>query len=230
MTTMTEPIESTAVVLREEPQASVTLFRTDEPVAIVERATAVANALAPVIRNQHLYADIQGREHVTVEGWTLLGSMLGVFPVPVWTRPLPDGRGWEARVEARTRAGETVGGAEAMCTRDERQWQSRDDYALRSMAQTRATSKALRLPLGFVMVLSGFDASPAEEVPTEQPRSESPQSRQEARQAAQPPKVASDTTGTACPVHGTAKVRDGQYGPYCATKLADGSWCKAMKS
>ena len=41
----------------------------------------------------------------------------------------------------------------------------RDDYALRSMAQTRATSKALRQPLGFVMSLAGFDPTPAEEMP-----------------------------------------------------------------
>ena len=34
-------------------------------------------------------------------------SMLGVFPVCVWTRELEDG--WEARVEARTITGATVG-------------------------------------------------------------------------------------------------------------------------
>jgi hypothetical protein len=33
------------------------------------------------------------------------------------------------------------------------------------MAQTRATSKALRQPLGFVMTLAGYSATPAEEMP-----------------------------------------------------------------
>ena len=33
------------------------------------------------------------------------------------------------------------------------------------MAQTRATSKALRQPLGFVITLAGFDPTPAEEMP-----------------------------------------------------------------
>ena len=75
--------------------------------------------------------------------------------------------GWEARVEARTIDGRTVGSAEAMCTRHEANWRSRDDYALRSMAQTRATSKALRQPLGFVITLAGFDPTPAEEIPHE---------------------------------------------------------------
>ena len=49
--------------------------------------------------------------------------------------------------------------------RAERKWAKADDYAIRSMSQTRATSKALRLPLGFVMQLAGFDATPADEIP-----------------------------------------------------------------
>jgi hypothetical protein len=87
--------------------------------------------------------------------------MLGVFPVCVWTRPLErDGQqfGWEARVEARTRSGELVGAAESQCTRDENTWAKRDDYALRSMAQTRATSKALRQPLGVRDAVGGVQS------------------------------------------------------------------------
>jgi hypothetical protein len=34
------------------------------------------------------------------------------------------------------------------------------------MAQTRATSKALRVPLGFIVVLAGYEATPEEEMPT----------------------------------------------------------------
>jgi hypothetical protein len=110
-----------------------------------------------------LISRISNRDHVKVEGWTLLGTMLGVFPVCVWTKERSDG--WEARVEARTLSGAIVGAAEAECLRSEKLWSNRDDYALRSMAQTRATSKALRQPLGFVMSLAGFDPTPAEEAP-----------------------------------------------------------------
>jgi hypothetical protein len=73
--------------------------------------------------------------------------------------------GWEARVEARTRSGEVVGAAEAECLTTESQWRNRHDYALRSMAQTRAASKALRLPLGFIVQLAGFNPTPADEMP-----------------------------------------------------------------
>jgi hypothetical protein len=144
---------------------SQNLFHTDDPVEVITRASRAAEALKGVIRQQGLVSNIQGREHVRVEGWTTLGSMLGVVPVVTWTRPTPDG--WEARVEARTLDGRVVGAAEAMCSKSERTWRSRDDYALRSMAQTRATSKALRGPLGFVVTLAGYEATPAEEMPAE---------------------------------------------------------------
>lgn len=143
--------------------APVNLFRTEDPGEVIQRASVIAEQLKEVLVKQNLISNIKGREHVKVEGWTLLGTMLGVFPVLEWTRKLEDG--WEARVEARTLAGAVVGAAEAECLRSESTWKSRDDYALRSMAQTRATSKALRQPLGFVVSLAGFDPTPAEEMP-----------------------------------------------------------------
>lgn len=147
--------------------APITLFGTDNPVAVVERASTIATALADVIKRRSLYKRIGASDHVFVEGWTLLGSMLGVFAEVEWSRGV-DG-GWEARAVARTLAGGTVGAAESMCTRSESKWRTADDYAIRSMAQTRAVSKALRLPLGFIMELAGYSATPAEEIANEQP-------------------------------------------------------------
>ena len=167
MQTETEiiPVEAT------HAQGTMTLFRTEDPLQIVERATTVATALSAVIDKAKLYTPIKGKKFVRVEGWTLLGSMLGVFPVVVWTKRVENPErpgeyvGWEARVEARTKDGSVVGAAEASCTRGEKTWEGRDDYALRSMAQTRATSKALRGPLGFVTAMAGYEATPAEEIP-----------------------------------------------------------------
>jgi len=141
----------------------VGLFGAVGPVEVIEKATQVATALKAVIKTQGLISNIQGREYPRCEAWTLLGTMLGVFPVLVWTREIPGG--WEARVEARTRDGAIVGAAEAECLKIEKNWQDRDAYAVRSMAQTRATAKALRMPLGFVMTLAGYEPTPAEEMP-----------------------------------------------------------------
>ncbi|MGO9960589.1 MAG: hypothetical protein ACLP50_32210 [Solirubrobacteraceae bacterium] len=190
-----EIIEGTAVEVYHAPPPP-SLFRTDDPVEIIERATRVADALKGVIVKQRLFKSINGRDHVLVEGWTTLGSMLGVVPVATWSRRIEpairydvevvhyewvdkrkrekarshytvEGYDWEARVEARTMDGRTIGAAEAMCSRGELTWAKREDYALRSMAQTRATSKALRGPLGFIVALAGYATTPFEEMPNE---------------------------------------------------------------
>lgn len=152
-------------------QTPATLFRTDDPVQVLARATEVADALKSVLDRQGMIQRIRAkngdiREHVKVEGWNTLGAMLGVTPVCVWTRPVD--KGWEARVEARTLDGRVIGAAEAECLRTERHWKEADDFALRSMAQTRATSRALGGPLRFVVTLAGYSGTPAEEVGAEE--------------------------------------------------------------
>lgn len=157
----------TALAVATEAHAPANLFGAASPEDVVDRAVQVAGALKKVVQKQGLIANIQGKEYPQVEAWTLLGSMLGVFPVVEWTRRTDDGNGWECRVVVQTRAGEIVGSAEAECTRSERSWAKRDDYALRGMAQTRATSRAMRGPLGFVMTLAGYQALDASEMPSD---------------------------------------------------------------
>jgi hypothetical protein len=154
----------------EPQQAPLALFGTNDPVQVIATAARVATALAEVVNERKLFAIVNNKKFPTVEAWTLLGSMLGVFPVTEWSRPLlnEDGsvRGYEARVIARTLSGRTVGAGEAMCVRGEsKTWHANaQEFAVRSMAQTRATSKALRGPLDFVFKLAGFQPTPAEEM------------------------------------------------------------------
>src|SRR5437868_8404252 len=129
-----------------EAPAPLALFGTTDPVQVIATAAKVATALAEVVNERKLYAIVNGKKFPTVEAWTLLGSMLGVFPITEWSRPLvtEDGsvRGYEARVIARTLSGRIVGAGEAMCVRGEsKTWHSNaQEFAVRSMAQTRATS------------------------------------------------------------------------------------------
>lgn len=176
-------VESQALVIRQGQELAPSgLFGASEPVAIIERATCVATALKGVITRQGLISKISGKEYPKCEAWTLLGTMLGVFPVLCWSKPVEGG--WEARVEAKTRDGAVVGAAEAQCLRAERNWKDRDDFALRSMAQTRATAKCLRMPLGFVMTLAGYEPTPAEEMVADHPK---PPQNAPGRAAAPPP-------------------------------------------
>lgn len=156
-----EVVEATEMV----PAPPSNLFRTDDPAQVLTRAQETANALMPVVREKNLTVSIQGREHLRVEAWTTLGAMLGVTPVCSWTRKLENG--WEARVEARTLDGRVIGAAEAECLTTEKRWSDADDFAVRSMAQTRATSKALASVLRFVATLGGAEGTPAEELAPE---------------------------------------------------------------
>lgn len=134
----------------------------------------------------------EDRYHVNVEGWQALGTLTGVAIGQVTSRPLDDpvdyevevkhfvkgqrgvidrvetyrvqGRSWEARVVV-VRNGATVGVGEAMCSRTEPTWARRDDFAVRSMAITRATAKAYKQAAGWIVTLAGYSSTPAEEMP-----------------------------------------------------------------
>lgn len=195
--------------------APITLFGTDDPVAVVDRASTIATALADVIRKRQLFKHIGQSDHVFVEGWTLLGSMLGVFAEVEWSRPLEDNNGWESRAVARTLAGRTVGAAESMCSRSESKWKHSDDYAIRSMAQTRAVSKALRLPLGFIMELAGYSATPADEVPEQSGRGT------ESRAPARAGSTAQDARGVSASSPAPAQYRRGELAALMREKNLD---------
>ena len=71
--------------------------------------------------------------------------------------------GWQARSVV-TQNGRVVSSAESECRWTEGTWRTRDSYTLKSMAQTRAMSRALRGALGYIVNLAGFNATPAEEM------------------------------------------------------------------
>lgn len=74
-----------------------------------------------------------------------------------------DGFSWEARVRI-VRNGVTVGTGESICSRKEPRWSTADDYAVKSMAITRATSRAYKQAAGWIVALAGYEATPAAEV------------------------------------------------------------------
>lgn len=73
----------------------------------------------------------------------------------------------EAVAEVRTMDGRVVSRAEATCSREESKWFDSDEYAVKSMAQTRACSRALRQALGFIIGMAGYATTPAEEMPAD---------------------------------------------------------------
>lgn len=77
------------------------------------------------------------------------------------------GYSFEAVAEVRTMDGRLIGRAEATCSREESKWVESDEFAVKSMAQTRACSRALRQALGFIVGMAGYATTPTEEMPAE---------------------------------------------------------------
>ena len=148
----------------------------DAPQMVIVRASEIAGELARIIEVKQLYVVIRNRKYVYCEGWTTLGAMLGVVPRELDTADVGDGE-FVASVEiVRASDGLAVGKASASCGPDEKDWKGRSRQARRSMAQTRATSKAFRLSFSWVMQLAGYQPTPAEEAEGEigPPRNDNP--------------------------------------------------------
>ena len=148
--------------------------------AKVDVATNVANTLAPLVRSQGLVVTGLNRankeaEYVTVEGWEVLGTFLGIVPVTTIIKEVKSKQdrtvGYVARATLYQNPvienDEIVGGtviarAEAQADRSGFQ---KDLFAIASMAQTRALGKAYRMGLSWIMKMAGFEGTPAEEMP-----------------------------------------------------------------
>ena len=141
------------------------------PKEVMQYAQAAAREIVDVARSGKLLANVGGREYPLTECMTLIGRMTGHTVVVEWSRKVPKdweiGDGWEARANVLDHNGREVAAAESMCLRSERAWSKRDEFAVRSMAQTRASGKALRLALGYIVTLAGWEALPAEEITDE---------------------------------------------------------------
>ena len=143
-------------------------------------ATNVANTLAPLVREQGLTVKgLNGRnadaEYVTVEGWEVLGTFLGIVPVTTVIEDIKNDKGRIIGYKARATLyqnpiienDEIVGGtviARAEATADKSGFQ-KDLFAIASMAQTRALGKAYRMGLAWVMKMAGFEGTFAEDMP-----------------------------------------------------------------
>jgi hypothetical protein len=156
----------------EPPSTPITLFGTNDPLVALERMAAIATPLSELVHERKLFVRIRGNEYLYCSAWKTLGGMVGIAPYTVWTKPNETGDGYVARVEVRTFDERTIGAAEAECSRAESRWAKAEPHALRSMAETRATSRALRGPLEQIVVLAGYSGTAVEEMSFDEPEQE----------------------------------------------------------
>jgi len=146
------------------------------PDTVLAEASLVAKTVDRLVRSRPDHVQvIGGRKHPRFELLQIVGSMFRVTARVRGTRQLIELDGWEAVAEAyHVPTGQVIATGEGMCSTDEPDWAVRPKYEWRngrrekvgevpvtshqrrSMAQTRACSKALRLALGWVLGLAGY--------------------------------------------------------------------------
>ena len=152
-----------AAVEKPKPITSIGIFGNMDYDLQITAASKLSKTVAKIIEDRKLYTVIRKKRYVWCEGWTTMGAMLGIFPQITVTEEISPGR-FLAHCETRTIKGDLISAADAEADikekgKDGPKW--RDTYAVRSMAETRATSKAFRLALSWVMVLAGYQGTPA---------------------------------------------------------------------
>ena len=127
----------------------------------------LSTELSQLIKEKGLSSNIQGKQFVNVEGWQFAGASLGLMPIITLTTDLSkdDEIKYMATCEVRNiTSGQLVATGIALCSNKEKTKRFFDEYAILSMAQTRAIGKAYRNLLAWLMKAAGFEATPAEEM------------------------------------------------------------------
>jgi hypothetical protein len=159
-----KPAVSAVPALREERPPL--LIMEGDPEAQLEYAQKAADALMKRVEKKPRKIIMGGKQYLEFGDWQTVARFFGATAGTDWSRPVErDGKviGYEARSVVHQH-GNIISQAEAMCLRTERNWARRDEFAIRSMAQTRASAKALRNAFGWVVELAGYASTPAEEM------------------------------------------------------------------
>lgn len=143
------------------------LVSLEQSVASPEALTRIAENIKHYVKANKLTVKIQGKDYVMQTGWQFAAASLGL--VPKVKRPQRVERDGEVAYDCecdliRVETGQVVGYGYAFCSNKEGSKKAFAEYAIASMAQTRATAKAVRNTLAFIMNASGFEATPAEEM------------------------------------------------------------------
>ena len=212
----------------------------------VDSAKAKAKTFVDIVESQQLFTMIGPSKHLNHEAWETIAAGYGLTAAVDkttyhWKKDSEEDNGDELfMVEAHAvvldREGTIRGGAVASCGRDEPNWATKPVHQVASMAGTRASAKALRLMLSWVVEIAGYEPTPSEEIVDKKPRAErgttasTPRNsgnRAESRNAGssrRQPTPTSDEHGV-CPIHKVPwRQNSNDRGTWLSHKDGDG-WC-----
>lgn len=132
--------------------------------------TAV-RAIAPYVK-EHYLVRVQGRCYLMVAGAQAIGQSMGYTTAIESLRHVPatdDIPGYWECIAVVKSGNVEVGRGMGSVFDNEKPWNTRPLFARQSMAQTRATGRALKGVMGWATALLGAETSLAEEMPQEEP-------------------------------------------------------------
>ena len=148
----------------------------------VDAAKAKAKTFVDIVEQQELFTMIGPSKHLNHEAWETIAAGYGLTAAVDkttyhWKKDSEEDNGdelfmVEAHAVVRDREGTIRGGAVASCGRDEPNWATKPVHQVASMAGTRASAKALRLMLSWVVEIAGYEPTPSEEIVDKKPRAE----------------------------------------------------------
>ena len=142
------------------------------PEAVLKFGSNVAKMLKDVISKKSKPVSIGGEQYLEFEDWQTVARFYQCTAQVEWSKEIKTKdtkgnelvAGYEARAVVLRRDGSQISAAESMCLKDEPLWSNKPLFQLKSMAQTRACSKALRNVFSWVAVLAGYKSNSAEEM------------------------------------------------------------------
>jgi hypothetical protein len=163
---------------RQLARASTKLKQYDfnQPNSLIEMAKSLKkhivqnNLYTPITIFDKKTGKTNTKNYVHVDGWQFAGGLLGMVPKVVEIKDLSNENKtkWQAEVEIiKLETEKIIGRGFAICDNKEKGKTGFDEYAVLSMAQTRATGKAFRNSIGWIIKLAGYETTPAEEMKEE---------------------------------------------------------------
>lgn len=126
----------------------------------------MAKTLKAYVVKEKLYTTISGKNYAHVDGWQFAGFLTGLDVIVDEPKNLSVGQEikWSCAAHLLDKTGKVVAHGFALCSNKESKKKSFDEYAIMSMAQTRAIGKVFRNKIGWVMKLAGYQSTPSEEM------------------------------------------------------------------
>lgn len=142
----------------------LTIHRTYD-LAKPAEAVEMATVLKGMIVKQKLFSNIKGKNYAHVDAWQMAGFLTGLSAIVEEPKNLSTDKEIKWSCTAKIFHGDKlVATGYALCSSKESTKKSFDEYAILSMAQTRALGKAYRNKIGFIIKLAGYESTPSEEM------------------------------------------------------------------